>query len=86
MVVKKTFRYSNVFFLQPLIPQFRISEHNYGKRYKIKWRWILSITLPELRAIAKIHGPVALVHFDSHTDTNDQSFQGAVLSFTIDLF
>ncbi|MBT8372338.1 MAG: arginase family protein, partial [Deltaproteobacteria bacterium] len=33
-----------------------------------------SITLPELRAIAKIHGPVALVHFDSHTDTNDQYF------------
>jgi len=33
-----------------------------------------SITLPELRAMAKIHGPVALVHFDSHTDTNDQYF------------
>ena len=33
-----------------------------------------SITLPELRAIAKSHGPVALVHFDSHTDTNDQYF------------
>jgi agmatinase len=33
-----------------------------------------SITLPELRAIAKTHGPVALLHFDSHTDTNDQYF------------
>ncbi len=33
-----------------------------------------SITLPELRAIAKSHGPVALIHFDSHTDTNDQYF------------
>ena len=33
-----------------------------------------SITLPELRAVARIHGPVALVHFDSHTDTNDQYF------------
>ena len=33
-----------------------------------------SITLPELRAIAKAHGPVALIHFDSHTDTNDQYF------------
>ena len=33
-----------------------------------------SITLPELRSIAKFHGPVALVHFDSHTDTNDQFF------------
>ena len=33
-----------------------------------------SITLPELRAVAAIHGPVALIHFDSHTDTNDQYF------------
>jgi len=33
-----------------------------------------SITLPELRAIAETHGPVALIHFDSHTDTNDQYF------------
>jgi len=33
-----------------------------------------SITLPELRAIAKTRGPVALIHFDSHTDTNDQYF------------
>jgi agmatinase len=33
-----------------------------------------SITLPELRAIAKTQGPVALIHFDSHTDTNDQYF------------
>ena len=29
-----------------------------------------SITLAELRAIAKKHGPVALVQFDSHTDTD----------------
>lgn len=33
-----------------------------------------SITLGELRAIAKIHGPVALVHFDSHFDTIDEYF------------
>ena len=33
-----------------------------------------SITLPELRAVAKTYGPVALVHFDAHTDTNDQYF------------
>ncbi|UCF92812.1 MAG: agmatinase [Desulfobacterales bacterium] len=33
-----------------------------------------SITLPELRAIAKKQGPVALIHFDSHTDTNVQYF------------
>ncbi len=30
-----------------------------------------SITLPELRAVAKKYGPVALVHFDAHLDTSD---------------
>jgi len=33
-----------------------------------------SVTLPELRAMAKRHGPVALIHFDSHTDTGDKRF------------
>lgn len=33
-----------------------------------------SITLPELRAVTKKHGPVALVQFDSHTDTGDKRF------------
>lgn len=33
-----------------------------------------SITLGELRAVAKVHGPVALVHFDSHFDTIDSYF------------
>jgi agmatinase len=33
-----------------------------------------SVTLAELRAIAKKHGPVALVQFDSHTDTMDSYF------------
>ena len=33
-----------------------------------------SITLPELRAVAKKHGPVALLHYDSHTDTYDEYF------------
>lgn len=33
-----------------------------------------SITLGELRAVAKVHGPVALVHFDSHFDTLDSYF------------
>jgi len=33
-----------------------------------------SITLGELRAISKKYGPVALVHFDSHTDTVDSYF------------
>jgi len=33
-----------------------------------------SVTLPELRAIAKKHGPVALVQFDAHLDTGDEYF------------
>lgn len=33
-----------------------------------------SVTLAELRAVAKRHGPLALVHFDSHTDTWDSYF------------
>ena len=33
-----------------------------------------SITLAELRAVAKKHGPVALVHFDSHSDLCDEVF------------
>jgi agmatinase len=34
-----------------------------------------SITLPELRALARRHGPMALVHLDSHTDTWDEYFE-----------
>ncbi len=33
-----------------------------------------SITLPELRALAKKHGPIALVQFDAHTDTAEGYF------------
>ncbi len=33
-----------------------------------------SITLGELRAVAKKHGKVALVHFDSHSDICDEVF------------
>lgn len=33
-----------------------------------------SVTLAELRAVAKRHGPLSLVHFDSHTDTWDKYF------------
>jgi agmatinase len=33
-----------------------------------------SITLGELRAVASVHGPVALVQFDSHTDTWDSYY------------
>lgn len=35
-----------------------------------------SVTLAELRALSKAHGPMALVHFDSHTDTWDEYFDG----------
>lgn len=33
-----------------------------------------SVTLPELRACHKVHGPVALIHFDSHYDTIAEYF------------
>lgn len=33
-----------------------------------------TITLPILRAIARRHGPVALVHVDAHADVNDTMF------------
>jgi agmatinase len=32
------------------------------------------VTLPLLRALAKRHGPVALVHFDAHVDTWPENF------------
>jgi agmatinase len=33
-----------------------------------------SITEPEVTAIAAVHGPIGLVHFDTHTDTGTQVF------------
>jgi len=33
-----------------------------------------SVTLPELRVLAKRHGPMSLVHLDSHTDTWEEYF------------
>jgi agmatinase len=35
-----------------------------------------SISLPLLRAHAKKHGPVALIHFDAHPDTWDSEYPG----------
>ncbi len=34
-----------------------------------------SITLPALRACAAKHGPLGLVHFDSHTDTAPEVYE-----------
>jgi agmatinase len=34
-----------------------------------------SITLASLRAAAKVYGPVAMIHFDSHTDTWDTYYE-----------
>ena len=31
-------------------------------------------TLPMMRAVAKSHGPLGLIHFDAHSDTNDVYF------------
>jgi len=39
-----------------------------------------SVTLAELRAVAKRHGPVALVQFDSHSDTWDKYFADKLYS------
>ncbi len=33
-----------------------------------------TLTLPILRAMAKKHGPVALIHVDAHSDTNEHMF------------
>ncbi|WP_158968043.1 agmatinase [Chachezhania sediminis] len=33
-----------------------------------------SITLPILRAMAKKHGPMAVIHIDAHADVNDEMF------------
>lgn len=33
-----------------------------------------SIALPDMRAVAKVHGPIGLVHFDSHIDTQDEFY------------
>ncbi|HET9540192.1 MAG TPA: agmatinase, partial [Candidatus Limnocylindria bacterium] len=33
-----------------------------------------SVTLPVIRALARQHGPLAVVHFDAHPDTWDQYF------------
>ena len=35
-----------------------------------------SVTLAELRAVSAKHGPLALMHFDSHSDTWDSYFAG----------
>jgi agmatinase len=39
-----------------------------------------SITLAELRAVSKRHGPLALIHFDSHSDTWESYFAGKLYS------
>ncbi len=33
-----------------------------------------SIAEPDVRGVASVHGPVALVHFDTHTDTGEEVF------------
>jgi len=42
-----------------------------------------TITLPILRAIARKHGPVAMVHVDAHADINDHQFGEAIAHGTI---
>ena len=42
-----------------------------------------TITLPILRAITKVHGPVAMVHVDAHADINDRMFGEKIAHGTI---
>ncbi|MDP5070695.1 MAG: agmatinase [Congregibacter sp.] len=42
-----------------------------------------TITLPILRAQAKIHGPLAIVHVDAHADMNDHMFGESITHGTI---
>jgi len=42
-----------------------------------------TITLPILRAIHKVHGPVGMVHVDAHADINDHQFGEKVAHGTI---
>lgn len=42
-----------------------------------------TVALPILRAVAKQHGPVALVHVDAHSDTNDEMFEERITHGTI---
>ena len=42
-----------------------------------------TISLPILRAVAKKHGPVALVHVDAHADVNDEMFGEKITHGTI---
>jgi guanidinobutyrase len=42
-----------------------------------------TVTLPILRSMAKKHGPVALVHVDAHSDTNDMMFGEKITHGTI---
>ena len=42
-----------------------------------------TVALPILRAVARQHGPVALVHVDAHSDTNDAMFGEPITHGTI---
>jgi len=42
-----------------------------------------TIALPILRSVAKKHGPVALIHVDAHSDTNDAMFGEKITHGTI---
>jgi agmatinase len=42
-----------------------------------------SITEPNARAVAARHGPLGLVHFDTHTDTGDEVFGARVSHGTV---
>jgi agmatinase len=52
----------------------RIEEAAQGLSHLVALGGDHAITLPLLRAVARRHGPVALVHFDAHVDTWPDTF------------
>lgn len=71
-----------------LLKSIEIIEHYYDKVLKnnvipISIGGDHTITLPILRAIARKHGPVAMVHVDAHADINDHQFGEAIAHGTI---
>jgi len=42
-----------------------------------------TVTLPILRALARVHGPMGLVHVDAHADINDEMFGERITHGTI---
>jgi len=65
-----------------IIEQYYVELLSYGAK-PISIGGDHTITLPILRAMAKKHGAVALIHVDAHTDVNDTMFGEKIAHGTI---